>query len=685
MKKLLILSFISAAILLLSCEGNFRKHNQKTNSMSSISQETIDKAIKSLTEKFKDSDKLRIEKGVKQIAALWQEKDGKKEDFEKFCLENFAPSDKEVEELFLKLSENFEIIFGNFNKIGLELKQTLHLDKGEVKKIDEIFGSYEPMSHFNDDFFTNKLAFTTALNFPFYSLKEKTELGPKWDRKKWAYVRLGDMFTSRIPADLLQKTADAATASDTYISEYNIFMGNLKDNSGKSLFAKDLKLISHWGLRDELKSHYGNAEGLDKQMMIYEVMKRIITQEIPDSVINNPNFEWNPYTNKLFKKGKEVNVTPEPDKRYEFLLGNFNALKAIDKYSPNYPTYIERKFDQEMEIPQADVEKLFTDLLSSPQVKQVAQLISKRLNRKLQPFDIWYDGFKARSSVKQEDLDAKVKAKYPTKDAFEKDLPNILVKLGFKAEMAQSITSKISVEASRGPGHALGALMKSDKSHLRTRIGKDGMNYKGYNIAIHEFGHNVEQTISLQDVDYYMLAGVPSTAFTEALAFIFQKRDLELLGIKDANPDKEFLLTLDNFWACYEIMGVSIVDMHVWQWLYEHPNATPKELKESVIRISKEVWNKYYADVFGIKDQPILAIYSHMIDAPLYLSAYPVGHLIDFQIEEQFKGKNFADETLRMFKYGRIIPQLWMKHAVGSEISIKPMLKATDEALKKIK
>ncbi|MCK7534347.1 MAG: hypothetical protein MZV63_26685 [Marinilabiliales bacterium] len=64
------------------------------------------------------------------------------------------------------------------------------------------------------------------------------------------------------------------------------------------------------------------------------------------------------------------------------------------------------------------------------------------------------------------------------------------------------------------------------------------MNYKGYNIAIHEFGHTVEQTISLHDVDHYLLRGVPNTAFTEALAFVFQKRDLELLGIKDENQDK---------------------------------------------------------------------------------------------------------------------------------------------------
>jgi hypothetical protein len=65
------------------------------------------------------------------------------------------------------------------------------------------------------------------------------------------------------------------------------------------------------------------------------------------------------------------------------------------------------------------------------------------------------------------------------------------------------------------------------------------MDYKGYNIAVHEFGHNVEQTISLYDIDHYMLNGVPSTAFTEALAFIFQSRDLQLLGINNHNSDQE--------------------------------------------------------------------------------------------------------------------------------------------------
>ena len=648
-----------------------------------------DSMVTKLINKNGESNKPLIEKGVKQVAALWTEKDGTIKDFEDFCLKNYISSQEMKEKMFQRISTNFETLFGYFNRISLDLKRPMQLDIGETWPIDEVFAAYEPTAHFTDDFFNNKIAFIIGLNFPFYTLEEKGQLGPKWTRLEWAYARLGDQFTTRVPADIIQKSSDALSAAENYISGYNIYVGNLLDEKGKTHFPKEMKLLSHWNLRDEIKANYDKTEeGLTKQKMIYEVMLRIIDQSIPDSVINNPAYQWNPVTNKLFKAGKEIAATLEPDKRYEVLLNNFKAMKAVDQFNPMFPTYIQRSFNAEMEIPMDQVEKLFTEFCSTPEVKQVGALISHRLGRPLQPFDIWYDGFKSRSTMDQAKLDKMTKAKYPTTEAVEKDIPNILAKLGFKPDIAKEIASHITVDPARGSGHAWGAQMKGDKAHLRTRVGKDGMDYKGYNIAVHEFGHNVEQTISLYMVDNYLMAGVPNTAFTEAFAFTFQKRDLELLGIKDNDPNKDHLDALDNFWMCYEIMGVSLVDMEVWKWMYGHPDATPAQLKETVISAAKEVWNKYYADVLGVKDCPILAIYSHMIDSPLYLSNYPIGDrvvLIDFQLESWFKGKNFADEAIRIYSAGKLIPQEWMKHAVGSEISIKPMIESTDAALKVIK
>ena len=651
-----------------------------------ISQQTTDTIIKVLAAKYGGSQKARIEKGINQAAALWTEKDGKDADFKDLCLKYFVGDPAKLELLFNRLSGNFEQLFGHYNLINLAMKWAVHIDVGEALDADEIFGAWDPAAHFNDDFFSNKIAFITCMSFPFYTLAEKEDLGPKWSRKDWAYARLGDMFTARVPAEVSQKVSDALAAADNYISNYNIYMGNILDEKGQSHFPKDMKLISHWNLRDELKANYNRGdEGLLKQKLVYNVMLHIIDQSIPDSVINNPKFQWNPVTNKMFKDGKEVTSAAEPNKRYEIFLNNFKALKGVDQYTPLYPTYILRAFDGGMEIRQEQVEKLFTNFCSTPEVKKVGELISKRLGRPLQPFDIWYDGFKARSSMNQDELDKICRAKYPDPKAYEADIPNMLIKLGFKPDNAKEIASHITVDPARGSGHAWGAQMKGDKAHLRTRIAKTGMDYKGYNIAVHEMGHNVEQTISLYMVDNYMMMGVPNTAFTEALAFIFQKRDLFLLGKKDNDPNKEALDALDQFWMCYEIMGVSLVDMSVWKWLYENPNATPEQLKEKVISTAKDVWNKYYADILGVKDCPLLAIYSHMIDNPLYLPNYPVGHLIDFQIDQYLKGKNFAVEIQRIYSTGRLIPQLWMKNAVGSEISIRPILDATDKALEKIK
>ena len=670
---------------LFSCKSNTSgTENMKEKRF--ISEKSVSEVTKSLLDSIGETQRIRIERGVKQVAQLWQQTDGTNEDFTTFCMENFIADSVQLDVLYKRLEKNFETLSGYFNEIDVTLKEPIQLVGFEESPVDMLFGGYDVRAHMDDDFYANKIAFVTALNFPFYSLDEKTKLGDTWTRKQWAYARMGDRFTSRIPAQVQQHLSQTLTNADSYISNYNIYMGQLVDAKSEKLFPADMKLITHWGLRDELKSDYADkVNGLNKQQLIYEVMKRIIDQSIPSEVINNGKYTWNPVENKIFDSGKELPSKPENDVRYEVLLQNFKANRQIDAYSPNFPTALSRNFDAAMEIPQKDVENLFKSLLSSQQVKEVAAYIKSRLGRDLQPFDIWYNGFKAKGEISEDELTKITSAKYPTPLAVEKDLPNILIKLGWKPEKARQIASQVQVDASLGAGHAWGAVLRGQKARLRTRIGENGMDYKGYNIAVHEFGHNTEQTITLNDVDYWMLNGVPNNAFTEAVAFMFQKRDLELLGVKNANPDAEAFLALDNFWASYEIMGVALVDIAVWEWMYANPNATPAQLKDAVITEAKKVWNEYYAGILGGKDEPILGIYSHMIDYPLYLSYYPIGHLIDFQVEKQMKGKNMADEMQRMYTQGRIVPQIWMKNGVGQAISVEPTLKAVDEALKVVK
>lgn len=637
-----------------------------------------------------ESSRFRIERGTEQVASLWMEQDGDSTAFTEFCLANFVNDPGELEMVFGRIQTALEALYGNYAKMSLELRRPLELDMGEIKSIDLMVGEYNPSAHLMEDLFRNHVAFYILLNFPHYSLQEKIAQCGRWSRQEWAYARLGDMITSRIPAELNQKLLAVMTQADTYISEYNIRMGHLVDDQMKTYFPEDLNLITHWGLRDELKSRYADPVGLKKQHLIYQVMQRIITQEIPLTVINNPNLEWNPYTNKVYQHNQVIPAPDEDNRRYHHMISIFRVMREMDAYYPNFPTYIQRKFEMEREIPEKEVESLFIDLISSPECKKVGHLISHRLNRPLQPFDIWYNGFKTQSGITEEELDKAVTAKYPRSEAFRGDIPTILTQLSFSSEQSAFIGSQIAVDASRGAGHAVGAEMKSDKAHLRTRISPAGMNYKGYSIATHELGHCVEQTLTLHPMDYYMLKGVPSNGFTEAFAFVFQKRDLQLLGMESSTAlsqtdNRKDLMSLDVFWATYEIMGVSLVDMKVWNWLYRNPEADPAELKQAVIKIAKDVWNDYYAPVFGSRDQIILAVYSHMIDYALYLADYPLGHLIQFQIETYIENKAIGPEMERMCKSGRILPQEWMKSAVGTEISIQPLLNSVDGALKRIK
>ena len=678
MKKSLLLILV----LVFACSS---PKNEKAviNSSALISDATISSVIDSIKILNPSADNILLEKGVRHAASLWRSEDGTPSGFSSFVKNNYIADPQKRRAVFNKTSNYFESLTGNYNEITLDLKQNLDEATGEIDEIDRMFGTYSVSSHLSDDFYSNKIAFYIALNFPYFTLDEKEKLGPQWSREEWAMARLGDYFISRVPAGLNQALNTATGNAEMYIAEYNICMGQLMTDDGRQIFPGDMVLLSHWNLRDELKANYaGGEEGILKQDMIYRVMERIIYQDIPKAVINDPGYEWAPFSNKVTKGGTPVEAAAEPDTRYEHIVNIFRAMKDIDPFNPEMNTAILRKFSGEMEISQEEVEALFDSYMSSPQLVKLGAMIRERLGRDLKPYDIWYDGFKSRSSFPEDLLTSKTSSLYPDPEAFKTRMPAMLQKLGWSRERAEYISGKIVVDPARGSGHAAGAAMKGAVAHLRTRIGEKGMDYKGYSIAVHEFGHNVEQTISLYDVDNYMMAGVPNTAVTEALAYVFQDRDLFLLDMKDNNPEKKKMETLDAAWSLMEIMGVGMVEMKAWKWLYENPDATPSQLKESIIKISMETWNRYFAPVIGIKDSPVLAIYSHMVEVPLYLPNYSYGHIVQFQIEDYLRGKKLADEVDRMFSLGRLTPQQWMMGAVGEKISVQPILNALDEVLK---
>jgi hypothetical protein len=643
-----------------------------------------------LVAKVGEAQRPRLARGIAQVRQFWRASDGDETQLAAFVRTNFAGDPTTLDALFNRLELAFESIDGHMHVMTRDLRQQADLDLGPIYPFDEILAGYAPGAHLSDDLFANKLAFVVLLNFPLTTLEQRLTEGDKWSRGQWAEARLAQRFSKRIPAEVHLANAKVSAEADQYVATYNIWMHHLVDDAGHRLFPPKMRLLEHWNLRDEIKADYADkTNGLAKQRAVVRVMERIVDQSIPNAVVDNPAVDWNPLTNAT-KPATEKDApghTPEAridgaSSRYAMILKEYRAAKLYDPYSPTAPTLIERRFNEDREIPEARVRAMLEAVLTSPLVPRVAKLVEHRLGRPLEPFDVWYNGFQPQGEHTGAQLDEIVRKRYPTAAAYKADMPRMFAQLGFSPETAKFLADNIVVDPARGSGHAYAAGMRSDHPHLRTRVGTEGMDYKGYNIAVHEMGHNVEQTFSMNRVDHTLLAGVPNTAFTEALAFVFQNRDLELLGLAKPSPESRALQTLNDFWDTYEKCGVALVDMEMWHWMYDHPNATAAELNAAVVQIARDIWNRYYAPLFKKRDVTLLGVYAHMVDSRLYLPDYAIGHMIAFQIEEQMeRAKSIGPEFERMAREGSVTPDLWMKHATGAPVGPESLLKAAGKAL----
>ncbi|MGV8120843.1 MAG: hypothetical protein AB2L14_13880 [Candidatus Xenobiia bacterium LiM19] len=673
----LTVSFLVVLILMLfySCRSVYAA------SGSSIREETKKKVIDAIIIKNEGADRDLVKRGVEQVSALWRDEDGDEIGFEAFCTVQYIADPVQRSAFLARCERNFEVIDGSFNEIMRTINEPLQLDYGPVSPYNYLFSRFSPTSHLNEDLFTSKTSFAILLNFPLCSLDEKLKDGPSWTREQWAGMRLCSRFERRVPSVIGQKVNVFYSEAEQYIYNYKIDMHSLITAGGETLFPEGMRLSSHWGLRDELKGQYRKKDGAAKQEMIAKVMERIICQEIPDAVLKDKEVQWDPFSNRVFHKGAEVEYIPEKNERYVHLKNVFKAAQLIDPFVPSKPRQIERFFEYDMEIPESEVEAHLVDIMKAPEVKRAAKLMEKRLGRKLKDYDIWYSGFRPDTTAGENSLDELVMKRYPSIQSFQDSLPAILQKLGFTAEKAQFLGARIIVDPARGSGHCNGPKRRGDCAHLRTPFVSGRMNYESFNTAMHELGHAVEQVFSMYETDHTILASVPNTAFTEAFAFIFESKDLEVLGIEKASKQKEDLNAIETLWSTYEISGVALLSMNIWHWMYAHPDATDAELKEAVLREARSIWNEYYAPVLGKKDSPLLAVYSHMIYRDLYIPNYPMGYIIMFQIEEHLKRHSLPEEMERMCRQGRLTPDLWMKGATGSKISTAPMKEAARRAL----
>ncbi|HVR96915.1 MAG TPA: hypothetical protein VMW27_09890, partial [Thermoanaerobaculia bacterium] len=334
-----------------------------------IGADTVRQTIDRMVARYGQEHAGRIRQGVEQVAQRWWAEDGDAQAFAAFCEENFIADPGVLRQTFVRLEQAMEQVDGHLHEVRRGLTTPLDLDTGPISAVDQLLANVDLAPHVDDDLFSSRVAFLALLNFPVHTLEERLEQGARWDRETWARSRMMDRFALRVPAEVSQALTRAYTGADQYIAAYNIRLDRLVTPKGERLFPEGLRLISHWGLRDELASHYAanDAQSLARQRMILKVMERIVRQEIPQAVIDNPDLLWDPESNqvqqvRLAQAGKPVDTAAttalskrEADIRYARLLDVFHAARAVDPYSPTERTFVERRFERDRQIPEKEV------------------------------------------------------------------------------------------------------------------------------------------------------------------------------------------------------------------------------------------------------------------------------------------------------------------------------------------
>jgi hypothetical protein len=179
------------------------------------------------------------------------------------------------------------------------------------------------------------------------------------------------------------------------------------------------------------------------------------------------------------------------------------------------------------------------------------------------------------------------------------------------------------------------------------------------------------------------LRGVPGSCAVEAVANVFCDTRFRLVGVKLSTEDIAPLdqMTIQSMLASCQMSGPGLLELRVWRWLYEHPEATAEQLRDAVLQIAADIWREFYEPYFGPDPYYLPAAYQHMIGYPLYLANYVLSDIALQQMRAYVRDKDRASELLRMYTIGRLTPDLWMERAVGAPLSVEPLLRDAERVL----
>ena len=636
-------------------------------------------AISALVALHGEPHRARIERGVRQCAHRWTAADGDQQAFESFCRTGFVANPAKLPALLDRLETAMEKIGGHLYEMRRSLRRWSDIAGEEFPGVDDMLATFDPAPDLSEQLYRQRLAFVALLNLDRADLPTMLAHGGNWSTDEWAAVRIAQQFGARIPSALNDRAREVSHRCSRWVSGFHIPVGRLVDVSGSRWYDADRALLTHWLVREEIKAQGTMRDGLPRQRALAHVLGRAIDGSIPTDVMERRSTsDWDAARNTLggapvkgdgSRHGEDV-IGPV---RYERWLEQFRLAREFDAHHPEHPTAIARKFELAREMPESDIERLLTDLLDHPARDSLSAWLSKRLGRPLEAFDIYFED--VGDATDADALNAAVRAKFPDEGAFERALPDVLRGLGFSAKDANDLGSRIRVEIARGSGHAMRPALPQFDAWLRTSRLSTELGWDGFDTAMHELGHNLEQLCSTLRVARPALRNVPNTACTEAFAFLYQSLGRRVLGIEPAGGAARAHAAdaIATMLATCQIAGPSLLELHVWRWLYANPGADAAALRAEVLATADRLWSRHYERHYGPDPYRLLAAYQHMIAHPLYLADYAIGHVMSHQIRDYIRGRDIAAETIRITSIGRLTPDLWMRRATGAPLSAEPL------------